>query len=131
MAAVGFAGGIIAQLSGGFSNDLKTLVILMGIDFITGLTVGGIFKKSLKTPNGALESKAGFKGISKKCVTLTFVLIAHRLDMLLGVDFVRTGVIFAYIVNELISIVENAALMGIPIPAIITKAIDILKNKTE
>lgn len=129
MTLVGALGGILARLFGGFTYDLKTLIILMAIDFITGLAVAGIFKKSLKTENGALDSKAGWKGITKKCLTLTFVLIANRLDIILDTDFIRTAVIFAYIANELISIVENAALMGIPIPEAIKKAIDIFKQE--
>lgn len=101
------------------------------MDFLSGLAVAGIFKKSLKSKNGALESKASFKGISRKCLILTFVMIAHRIDVLLNVDFVRSGVIFAYIANELISITENAGLMGVPVPKAVKKAIDILKNKSE
>lgn len=122
-------GSAVSRLLGGFTLELKTLVIFMAIDFITGLCVGGIFKKSLKTPNGALESNAGFKGISKKCITLLFVMIGHRLDVTLGVNFVRSGVIFAYTANELISIIENAGLMGVPIPTAIKKAISILNQK--
>lgn len=116
---------------GGFTYDLKTLIILMGIDFISGLTVAGIFKKSLKTPSGALESKAGFKGITKKCLTLAFVIVGHRIDILFGMNFARSAVIFAYIANELISITENAILMGIPVPQAIKKAIDILQTKSD
>lgn len=124
-------GSIISQLFGGFTPEFKTLVLFMAIDFITGLIVAGVFKKSAKTPNGALESKAGFKGISKKCVTLIFVMIGYRLDKILGVDFVKNAVIFAYTANELISIIENAGLMGVPIPKAIKKAIEILNNKSD
>lgn len=116
---------------GGFTRDLKTLILLMAIDFLSGLMVAGIFKNSNKTRNGALSSKTGFKGIGKKCIALTFVLIAHRLDLLLEMNFARSAVIFAYITNELISIIENAGLMGVPVPQVIKKAIDILKEKSE
>ena len=129
MAVIGFSGSFLANMAGGFTNDLKTLIMLMAIDFITGLMVAGIFKKSNKTENGALSSKTGFRGIAKKCLILTFVLIAHRLDLLLGVSFTRTAVILAYIANEIVSIIENAGLMGVPLPSIITKAIEILKHK--
>ncbi|MBE6836818.1 MAG: phage holin family protein [Ruminococcus sp.] len=131
MAFIGFAGSFLARLMGGFTNDLKTLIMLMAIDFITGLAVAGIFKKSDKTENGALSSKTGFRGIAKKCLALTFVLIAHRLDLLLGVSFTRTAVILAYIANELVSIIENAGLMGMPVPMVVKKAIDILTEKSQ
>lgn len=131
LAISGFLGGIIARIMGGFTRDLKTLLLLMAIDFLTGLMVAGIFKNSHKTQSGALSSKTGFKGIAKKCIALCFVLIAHRLDLLLGISFARTAVILAYITNELISIIENAGLMGVPVPAVIKKAIDILNEKQD
>lgn len=131
IAIMTIVGSAVSRLFGGFSFELKTLVLFMLTDFLTGLCVGGIFKKSLKTKNGALESNAGFKGISKKCITLLFVMVGHRLDVMLGVNFVRSGVIFAYTANELISIIENAGLMGIPIPKALKKAISILKDDSE
>ncbi len=60
-----------------------------------------------------------------------FVLIAYRLDLALGLDFIRATVIIGFMANELISIVENAGLMGIPIPGVLGKAIDILTQKAE
>lgn len=130
-AAIGAIGSFIAKLFGGWSEDVTTLLIFMGIDFIMGLILAGVFKNSKKSASGALESKAGWKGLCRKCVTLLFVLIAHRLDISLGVDYIRTTVIIAFIVNETISIIENAGLMGIPIPNILEKAIEVLKEKSE
>lgn len=129
--AVGTLGGIISALFGGWTDDLKTLIILMAIDFIMGLVLAGVFKKSRKSESGAIESRAGWKGLCRKGVTLLIVLIAHRLDIALGVDFVHTATIIGYMTNELISIVENAGLMGVPLPRVITKSIEILKNKSE
>lgn len=60
-----------------------------------------------------------------------FVLVAYRIDLILGLDYIRNAVIIAFITNELISLVENAGLMGVPLPAVITKAIDILQKKSE
>ena len=128
---VGIVGSYIANLFGGWSDDMVTLLIFMGIDFVTGLVVAAIFKKSSKTESGALDSKAGWKGLCRKCVTLLFVLIAHRLDMLLGTDYIRTATIIGFIADESISIIENAGLMGCPLPSIITKAIEVLKNKAD
>ncbi len=126
----GVMGSLISKAFGGWSEDMVTLVLFMAVDFITGLIVAGVFKASGKSKTGALDSKASFKGLCKKCVMLMFVLIAHRLDMILGADYIRTATIIGFILNEVISIVENAGLMGIPLPEIITKALEILKNKT-
>ena len=84
-----------------------------------------------KTDTGSLESKAGWKGLCRKCMTLIFVLVAYRLDLVIGTNYIRDAVIIAFIANETISLVENAGLMGLPLPAVITKAIDILQKKTE
>ena len=126
---LGFGGGAIATFFGGWTSGMATLVICMIIDYATGLIVAGLFKKSPKTNNGALESKAGWKGLCRKGVTLLFVGIAHRLDMTIGTTYVQNAVIIGFVANEIISITENAGLMGIPVPAVIKKTIDILKNK--
>ena len=110
---------------------MVTLLIFMAIDFITGLLVAGVFQKSNKSDTGALNSKAGWKGLCKKCVTMFFVIIAHRLDIELGIDYIRTAAIIGFIFNEAMSIVENAGLMGVPLPKIITRAIEVLKEKAE
>lgn len=128
---LGLVGGKIAEALGGWDTALGTLIIFMGIDFITGLLVAGVFQQSEKTSTGALESRAGWKGLCRKGMTLFIVLIATRLDMTIGADYIRNAVIIAYIANETISIIENAALMGVPIPEPIKKGIDILQSKTE
>lgn len=126
---IGMVGSFIASMLGGWDAGLQTLVVFMVIDFVSGMVVAGVFKKSPKTKTGALESNTGFKGVCKKCMILVFVLIGYCLDMSLGVDYIRNLVIIAFIANELISITENAGLMGLPIPPVITNAIDILKQK--
>ena len=128
-AAVGLVGSFIAKALGGWDAALTTLIIFMVADYLTGLMVAGVFHKSKKTENGALESHVGWKGLCKKGVTLLFVLIAYRLDLALGCDFIRTTVIIGFMANELISIVENAGLMGAPVPKVLLKAIDILTQK--
>lgn len=129
--AVGVAGSTIAAAFGGWDEALVTLIIFMVIDYISGLVVAGIFHKSNKSENGALESRAGWKGLCRKCVTLLFVLIAYRLDLAIGVDYIRNAVIIGFMANELISIVENAGLMGIPLPGVIQNAIEILTQKAQ
>ncbi|EXG84053.1 phage holin family protein [Clostridium sp. ASBs410] len=128
---VGTVGSFIASLFGGWDTGIGTLVLFMVIDFLSGLAVAGIFKRSTKTETGALESKAGFKGLCRKCMTLLFVLIAYRLDLAIGTNYIRDMVIIGFMANELISIVENAGLMGLPLPAVLIKAIDVLKKKAE
>ena len=129
--AAGVVGSFIASLFGGWDTGIGTLVLFMGIDFFSGLAVAGVFHKSKKTENGKLESGAGWKGLCKKCMTLLFVLIAHRLDLAIGTNYIRDAVIIGFMANELISIVENAGLMGLPLPAVLSKAIDILTKKAE
>ena len=129
--AFGVVGGFIASLFGGWDAALTTLVIFMGIDYVTGLIVAGVFHNSGKTESGALESRAGWKGLCRKGMTLLIVLIACRLDLIMNTNFVRDAVVIGYIANETISIVENAGLMALPIPSAITKAIEVLTKKNE
>lgn len=130
-AAIGAIGGYIAAAFGGWSAALTTLCIFMAVDYITGLIVAGVFKKSEKTETGGLESRAGWKGLCRKGVTLVIVLVAARLDLAIGATFIKDGVVIAFIANETISIVENSGLMGVPIPGVIMRAIDVLKKKAD
>lgn len=127
---IGAIGGFLSSLFGGWSNDLTTLIIFMAVDFVTGLIAAAI-GKSKKTENGGLSSSVGWLGLAKKCMTLLLVLVAHRLDVTLGVDWVKTTVVVAFIVNETISIIENAGLLGIPMPSVLKKAVELLKGKAE
>lgn len=128
---IGSIGSVIASIFGGWDADIALLIAAVIIDYVTGLIVGGVFHNSPKSANGSLESKAGFKGLCRKAVIALFVFITYRLDLALGIDYIRTTVCIGFTVNELISITENAGLMGIPIPKIVIKAIDMLKSKSE
>lgn len=128
---LGIIGSLIASLFGGFDAAMVTLLIFMAVDYISGMIVAGVFKKSQKTKNGALESGAGWKGLCRKGMTLVIVLIAVRLDMVIKTNYIRDMVCIAFIANETISIIENAGLMGVPVPAVITKALEVLKEKAE
>lgn len=125
----GAIGSLVSTAFGGWDTGLVTLIVFMGVDYISGLVVAGVFKRSNKTKSGALESNAGWKGLCRKCMTLIYVLVAYRLDLIIGTSYIRDAVIIAFIANELISITENAGLMGLPMLPIIKKAIDILQNK--
>ena len=125
----GAVGGIFTTLFGGWSAGMTTLIIFMIIDYLSGLIVAGVFKQSPKSISGALESRAGWKGLCRKGMTLLFVLIAYRLDIMIGTNYIRDAVVIGFCVNELLSIVENAGLMGLPLPPIIVKALDVLRTK--
>lgn len=129
-ALIGAIGGVIASAFGGWDAAIVTLLVCMGVDYITGLMVAGIFHASQKTKTGALESGAAWKGLCRKFVTLLAVVLAHRVDMMLGVTYVRDAVVIAFSASELLSITENAGLMGVPMPKVLRKAIDVLNEKS-
>lgn len=129
---ISLTGGAVAAAFGDWDLALQTLILFMAIDLITGgFLLPVVFGKSLKSENGTLESRAGFKGLCRKGMMLFYVLIAARLDLLLGTDYVRDAVCIGFIANELLSIVENAGLMGLPMPEAITEVIDVLKKEPD
>ena len=129
---IGVVGSVIAEVFGGWDAAMITLVTLMIIDYIMGVLVAAVWHNSPKSETGTLESRAGWKGLCRKGVVLLIVLVAARLDIVLGTsNIVRNAAIIGYSANELISIIENAGLMGVPIPSIIQKAIDVLQKKAE
>lgn len=109
----------------------EALIVLMVCDYLSGLIVAGVFKRSNKTKNGGLNSKAGFKGLCRKIMTLVFVVVAHYIDVVLGIDYVRNAVIIGFCANECLSIVENAGIMGLPLPAAVINGVELLKAKSE
>lgn len=129
--AAGAVGSGLAFLFGKWNTAILILLLFMAIDYLLGIILAAVFKKSKHSETGALQSRAGWKGLVKKGVTLIMVAVGNLLDVQFGTDYIRTGVCVAFITNELISIIENAALMGIPIPGIITDAIDLLKKGSD
>ncbi len=128
---IGLIGGVFTTLFGGWTAGMTTLVIMMCVDYLSGFIVAGVFKNSNKSDTGALDSKAGWIGLIRKGMTLLIVLISYRLDLLIGTNYIRDMVVIGFCANELISIVENAGLMGLPLPTVIEKAIDVLSKKAE
>ena len=128
---IGMVGAFFTSLLGGWDTSLMVLCIFMGVDYVTGLICAGVFHASPKSKSGALESKASFKGLVRKGVTLLIVLVAHQLDLVLGINYVRDAVCIAFIVSEAISITENAGLMGVPVPKKLIQAIELLQKKEE
>lgn len=128
---IGIIGAFIADMLGGWDGNIIALVVLMCIDFIMGLLIAIFWGKSAKSTNGGLSSAACWRGIIKKVCTLFVVVAAVQADKLIGMDFVRNTVIIGFCVSEIISILENAAVMGI-LPETVKKAfdkvIDLLKS---
>ena len=130
-AVIGLVGSFLASMVGGWDTGMKTLITFMVIDYVSGLIVAGVFHNSTKTETGTLESRAGFKGLCRKGMTLLYVIVACKLDMIIGTNYIRDVVVIGFVANETISITENLGLMGVPMPSVIKKAIDILTKKTE
>ncbi|WP_078544404.1 phage holin family protein [Litchfieldia alkalitelluris] len=115
-------GSITAFLVGGFDSLLKILLTLVIIDYLTGIISASV--------NKTLSSRIGFKGIAQKVVIFSLVAVAHLIDMVLGYHhFIRDWTIMFYIANEILSILENAGKVGIPIPPIIKRTIELLRKQ--
>ena len=127
--ALGCFGSLVAGALGGFDLGLKILILLMAVDYLTGILVAGVFHASEKTTTGGLESRAGWKGLCRKGVVLLIVLVAHCVDQTSGSNLIRDAVVIGYSVNEAISITENAGPMGVPIPRQLSQAIEVLQGK--
>lgn len=132
--AVTFIGGFIGTVITSFTKidlSIKLLILAMIIDYITGLIVAYVFKKSPKSKTGSFNSKYAFRGICKKFVIIFLVALCKGLGSYLNLDFLEQGVAIAYLVNEIASIFENCGLMGIPIPNKLKECLEVLRNKEE
>ena len=129
--AAGAAGAAVSAAVGGWDAAMTALLIFMAADYVTGMTAAAVFHRSKKTEDGTLESRAGWKGLVRKGVTLAVVLAAARLDAVIGSDFVRDAAVIGFTANEGLSIIENAGLMGVPIPRAVVSAIHVLKERAD
>lgn len=108
---VAFVGVLLQHFFGEWNNQMEILLIFMVVDYLTGLSAAFIQN------NVYLDSRKGFKGIVKKIVILCLVVLAHQIDILIGQNtLTRNVVLFFFIGNEGLSILENAANCGLPIP---------------
>ena len=130
-AGVGALGGLMSWLYGGFGDAMLVLIVFMALDYMTGLIVAGVFHKSSKSETGALESKAGWKGLCRKGMTLGIVMMAALLDRIMGTAYIRDAVVVGFIFNESLSILENTGLMGVSYPRALKNALDLLNQKGE
>jgi len=128
--------GAVISFFCGLPPILWVLLAVMSLDFITGLIVA-ITGKSPKTEFGGLSSSTAFVGLMKKVIIIIVVALAHLLDFAVasntGIDFaaVSGATCLWFIASEGISIIENAALMGIPIPDQIRQLLEVMKGKKD
>lgn len=113
--------GVVIYLIGGFDNLLRALLIMMVLDYITGVAKG--FK------NQNANSNRAYKGLRKKIVVLVIIVAATQMDMILQGMGIRTLVLMFYVATEFLSILENAAILGIPIPAKLKLALEQCRDK--
>lgn len=126
---VGLLGSAGVYLFGGWNTAMQTLILMMIIDYITGLITAGVFKKSKKSKSGSLSSKAGLKGLCKKVGVLLLIVVAYRMDIILNLEtLLYNAVVIGFIANEAISILENCTSMGIPIPKKLEDALETMKG---
>lgn len=134
-AAVGTFGVIATKIFGEFNDSLFSLIVLMIIDFITGLIVAAIFNKSTKTFNGGLSSKVCLQGLAKKIVILLLVAVGFQIEILLENKYpIRTFITWGLCTGEIISIIENSVQMGIlpkNVQKVLEKAIGVLNHKID
>lgn len=127
---VGFSwSAFIKVLYGSVNDELKTLLILIIIDLICGLITAAIFKRSPKTESGGLSSNEMRKGVFKKIGILLIVAVSHQIDVTLHINYIMYACEVTLIAEEILSIIESAGLMGIPIPSVIKNSIDLLNRK--
>jgi len=114
----------IMYLLGGLDMALQILLMMMALDYVTGI-LKAIFNKKL-------NSEIGAKGIVKKVGYLVIIAVATMLDRIIGdTGAIRNVVIFFYIANEGISLIENWVLMGLPMPQIVADTLEQIKKKGE
>ena len=117
-------GAAASYLFGGWSALLGILLVFVVADYITGMMAAGV--------EGQLSSEVGLKGIAKKVSIFILVAAAHLVDTAIGDAHVfRDATIFFYLANELLSIIENAGRIGLPVPDIISQAVAVLKGKSK
>ncbi|MBB6638230.1 phage holin family protein [Cohnella thailandensis] len=117
-------GSIIGFGFGTWTESLSFLLVLMAVDYVSGVAA------SLRDGKG-LSSEVGFWGLAKKGLMLLIVIVAHRIDLVLGADVAMGGAVYFYIVNELLSVMENYGRLGLPMPDRLREVIRILRNRAE
>ena len=120
-ALVAFIVSVLTVGLGSPTSLVYAVLVFMAIDYITGVIAAGV--------TGKLNSNAGLRGIAKKFVMLAICVVAYQVDKIAGsVLIIRNACLYFYASNELLSIVENAGRIGIPVPEALKNAISVLKG---
>ena len=125
---LGLIGSALCWAFGGWDASIAALLVCMAVDYVSGSMVALVFHNSRKTESGAYNSTYGLKGLCKKGMMLLFVLVAVQIDKILGTAYARDAVCIGFCSNEVLSIIENLGLAGIPMPQAITKALEQLQK---
>ena len=129
LAGLAAVGTFLAGALGGWDAPLALLVALMAADYLTGVLVAAVWQRSDKSATGALDSKAGFRGLVKKGMILLLVWLGVLLDEAVGAGYVRMAVVLFFLGNEGLSLLEDLGLMGIPFPAFLRRALEALREQ--
>ena len=125
---LGLLGSALCWAFGGWDASIAALLVCMAVDYISGSMVALVFHNSRKTESGTYNSTYGLKGLCKKGMMLLFVLVAVQIDKMLGTAYARDAVCIGFCSNEVLSIIENLGLAGIPMPQAVTKALEQLQK---
>lgn len=129
LAVIAAVGAFITNALGGWDVLLQVLVGMMAADYLTGLLIAAVWRKSSKSASGALDSKASFKGLVRKSMVLLLAYVAVLLDEVIGTNYIRAAVIIFYIGNEGLSLLENLCVMGVPHPKFLEEILQVLQDK--
>lgn len=120
---ISIGGALASFLFGGWTQLMTVLLIFIVIDFVSGLALAG--------KEGKASSRELWFGVTRKIGTLAIVAVAHFLDTIIGdAHLIRDAAIFFYLAGELLSLIENTGRLGVPIPPVITKAVQVLRGKS-
>lgn len=129
MAAAAAVGSALAGALGGWDAALQLLLAMMAADYLTGVLVAAVWKRSGKSRSGRLDSRAGFKGLCRKGAVFVLVWVGAMLDGTMGMAYVRTAVCLFFVGNEGLSLLENLGLMGVPFPRFLKDALEALREE--
>ena len=119
---VSFLGSVFSFIFG-YNIGVEALLVAMCLDYVSGIIAAYV------NPEMALNSQKGFKGICKKITILILVSLAHFIDLATSQNFIHIVVTWFFLGNEGLSIVENAAKIGVPIPEKLKKSLEQLSNE--
>lgn len=129
MAAAAAVGSALTGALGGWDAALQLLLAMMAADYLTGVLVAAVWKRSGKSRSGRLDSRAGFKGLCRKGTVFVLVWVGAMLDGTMGMAYVRTAVCLFFVGNEGLSLLENLGLMGVPFPRFLKDALEALREE--